>query len=298
MNIFSVGLWDWGGSGYFLSQAVTKYTEHTSRAFRKEPSRLEFPADITELTQQKFREMWNWADVIHIHDALGMGKMKKLPPKPIVITYHGANYRSNPERFHRRDQRQNWLGTIASPDLTVYGLPLLSNCRPDLGPLVNPAPEFTVVHAPTKRHTKGTTGVIKACEKLKVRLLLIENIPWKDCIRLKGQGHILVDQFRYGYGNNAVEAWSMGMPVIADAEEEIIQRLELLFGELPFFRPEEDLTDAIEALRTDKALYDKYAALGHRHYCQYHKPVVVAEKAVMFYEHALDAFNRRHGRAG
>lgn len=296
MNIFSVGAWDWGGSGYFLSQAVTKYTEHTSRALRKERSKLEFPMDMTGLTKEEIRRWWNWADVIHVHDALGIGKMK-LPPKPIVVTYHGTKYRQNPERHNRKDERQNWMSTVATPDMLSFGLPVLQNCRPDLGRYINPAPEFTVVHAPTKRVSKGTAGVIKACEKLKVRLLLIENIPWKECIRLKGQGHVLIDQFRLGYGSNAIEAWSMGMPVISDAEEELIPYFEQQFDEIPFFRVEHDLTDAIEALRTDKELYKKYAELGHHHYCQYHKPEVVAQKAVGFYQQALDAFNERHGIA-
>lgn len=294
MNVFSIALWDWGGSGYFLSQAVSKYTEHTSRAYRKEKSKLEFPADFTAMTPGELRERWSWADVIHAHDAMGMGKMKKLPPKPVVISYHGGRFRKNPDWFHRRDARQNWLGVVATADLMQFGLPFLPNCRPELGQYIDPAPEFTVVHAPTNRLFKGTAGVIKACDRLKVRLLLLEHLPWKECIRLKGQGHVLIDQFRFGYGNNAIEAWSMGMPVIGDVEEELVDQFEELFGELPFYRPETDLEDAIEALRTDKALYDKYALLGRQHYLKWHKPEVVAQKAVEYYQQALDAFKKRH----
>lgn len=298
MKIFSVGQWDWGGSGYFLSQAVTRHTPHASRAFRREHSKLEFPSDITEMSDKAFREMWEWADVIHVHDVLGMKRRMKLSPKPVVITYHGGRYRTNPDRYHRRDDRQHWLGTVATPDLTSFGLPLLQNCRPDLGDSVNPSPEFTVAHAPTNRAYKNTPDVIKACKELNVRLLLIERTPWKECVRLKGQAHVLIDQFRLGYGNNAVEAWSMGMPVISDADEEHLPLFEQLFGELPFYRPKYKLADAIDALQHDHELYDKYAQLGHHHYCMYHAPEAVAARAVTFYEQAIYNFKHRHGRSG
>lgn len=289
MNILSVAKWDWAGCGYFLSEAINKHTDHHSRAVRAVDSTLGFPHDLQKLTGQRLKLLWDWADVIHIHDEPGF-VIKKLPPKPTVITYHGTRYRKGYRSYHGRDRKRKWLGTVATPDLTRLGLPWLPDCRPDLMQYVDPADEFTVVHAPTKRKVKGTERVIEACKNVGVKLDLIEGVPWEECLTRKGRGHLVIDQFELGYGCNAIEAWAMGLPVIASGSLEVLGAMRDQFGSfasLPFLGPVDSVESAIEHLRDNDKAYGLWSRIGNDHYQKWHSEKAVAATAVKIYERAL-----------
>ena len=183
-----------------------------------------------------------------------------------------------------------WLITVATPDLTRFGPPLLPDCRPDLSQYRNLGNEFTVVHAPTKRTVKGTERVIAACKKVGVKLDVIENVPWKECMRRKGLGHLLIDQFEDGYGCNAIEAWSMGVPVISDGNDAIIDAIFGTFNGIPFVRPYSTLEETIKTLRDDRDAWTRAAAAGHQHYLEYHSYEAVSELAIWVYEKAIEHF--------
>lgn len=286
MKIFSVSKNDWAGCGYFLSQAINEHTEHHSRAYRKAPSRFSFPYDLTGLTGQRLRLLWNWADVIHIHDVAGF-EVVKMPPKPVVITFHGTKYRNNPEAYHKLARHYGWLATVATPDLTRFGLPWLPDTRPDLSHLYNPADEFTVCHAPSKRDVKGTQRVIAACKQAGVKLDLIENVPWEECIARKAKCHLLIDQFELGYGCNAIEAWSLGTPVIADGTPDALQAIITQFDYLPFS------TQPFYNMVRDRDWRADWAETGRVHYLHWHSPWKVAEWAVDFYLRAIQEWRGR-----
>ena len=85
---------------------------------------------------------------------------------------------------------------------------------------VRPEPGATTInigHAPTNRQAKGSDDIIAAVQALQhdfpVELVLIENLPHREAIRLKAQCHIFVDQIGdLGYGINSLEALAMGIP--------------------------------------------------------------------------------------
>lgn len=286
IKVLSLAQWDWAGCGYFLSEAVNQCTPHHSRASRTEQSTLKFPHDMEVLSGKNLRSLWKWADVVHVHDAMGYNKIK-LPPKPTVITYHGTRYRIDPDYYHRMDKERGWVGSVATADLTMFGLPLLPDCRPDLSQYVCPDDEFTVIHAPTKRDVKGTESIIEACKKLNVKLDLIEHAPWEECMQRKGKGHLLIDQFELGYGCNAIEAWSMGIPVIANGTPDIILAMDECFSPLPFLRPVDGLAETIDRLKWDGELHCLWSDVGHEHYKQWHSPEAAAEIAANLYRQAV-----------
>lgn len=72
-------------------------------------------------------------------------------------------------------------------------------------------------HAPTNRKAKGSQQIITAIKELEsefsVELRVIENVSYKEALRLKSQCHIFVDQIGdLGYGINSLEALAMGIP--------------------------------------------------------------------------------------
>lgn len=299
LKIFSTSKNDWAGCGHFLSGAINQETDHHSRAARKEPSDLGFPYDLQGLTGQRFKVLHRWADVIHIHDAPGWN-MRVVASKPTVVTYHGTRYRRGWKSYHEQIVNRGWIGTVSTPDLTRFGLPLLPDVRPDLSDRVTDKHDtFTVCHAPTKRDVKGTRAVIAACERLGVKLDLIENEPWSECIERKSRCHLLIDQFVLGYGCNAIEAWAMELPVIADGNHDALKAITNQFDYLPFCLPEPSLEDAIARMRDDEIWAQDWADTGRAHYFEYHSPWKGAERAVSFYERAIAAHKnvkkRRYG---
>ncbi len=80
-------------------------------------------------------------------------------------------------------------------------------------------PEKTIKigHAPTNRLAKGSDRIIAVINALKseysVELVLIENLPHEQAIRMKSECHIFVDQIGdLGYGINSLESLAMGIP--------------------------------------------------------------------------------------
>jgi glycosyltransferase involved in cell wall biosynthesis len=111
LKVLQVGEWDYAGCGYFLAQAL-KVAGHESRVVRWAVSALQFPVDIVGPTDKEFLELWQWADVIHIHDALRRLAIS-LPPKPTVITHHGTVYRRSPQAIYDLAKGKGWLATVA-----------------------------------------------------------------------------------------------------------------------------------------------------------------------------------------
>lgn len=76
-----------------------------------------------------------------------------------------------------------------------------------------------IVHAPSKRGTKGTKYILHAINKLSkvydFNFELIENIPHKIAIEKYANSDIFIDQLiGGGYGSASVEAMALGKPVI------------------------------------------------------------------------------------
>lgn len=288
MKIFSISKNDWAGCGYQLSEAINACTDHHSIAARFEESVLHFPYELMGLTGQRVRRLINWADVVHIHDT-GFNLPQRIG-KPVVITHHGTRFRRTPKPYIKQAQMYGWLITVATPDLTILGPPLLPDCRPDLSEYRKPNDEFTVAHSPTKRDVKGTEQVIRACKQLRVKLDLIENMSWMKCIKRKGRAHLVIDQFKLGYGCNAIEAWSMGIPVISNGSDDVIAAISKQFGYIPFVVPDSTLEHTIARLRDDREAWADAASVGHQHYLNHHSPEAVSKLAVWAYEQVIERY--------
>lgn len=150
-----------------------------------------------------------------------------------------------------------------------------------------------IAHAPTNRAIKSTEHVIAAVDRLRseghdVELDLIEGVNWDTCLERKAKADIYFDQVILGYGNNAIECWGMGIPVIAGAAPATLAEMERRFGELPFYNATEaTIYDAIKALVLDPELRAEYAAKGLAHVRRFHDEAVVVEQLKAIYQRAV-----------
>jgi len=306
VNILSITDKDHAACAYFLAQAVNRYTEHTCRAVRRmtiDRGYIHYPTDIAAPPEREVLDMWAWADVVHIHDNNPWRKLCK-PPKPTVISYNGSMYRRNRGHLDRRDADKGWISTCTTLNVKLLSgrLRWLPCCRPNLSSYRDPADGFLVVQAPTKRQYKQTDQVIACLEGLAdkgVTYDIIERASWEECLQRKGQAHVLVDQFDTGIGCNAVEAWLMGIPVVAGCTDAHAAEFEREVGYVPFTRVSAryegndthvnagELRRVLLRLKGDVGFYAAEVARGARYVKTFHTPGAVAARAVALYEEAL-----------
>jgi hypothetical protein len=156
-----------------------------------------------------------------------------------------------------------------------------------------------VVSAPTNRDYKSTAALelaVKAlqAEGLPVDLVLVEGKPWAECMAIKATADIYFDQVILGYGCNAVEAWGMGIPVIAGAQPWTLNKMTELWGGLPFYSAtEQTIADAIRDLVQSADLRAEYAAKGMAHVRTYHDEKPALERLVELYMETVTGDVRR-----
>ena len=303
VKILQIGQCDFANAGYFLAEAINRTTDHMARSVRYARGGLGFPYDILNPDEKKLRRWWQWADVIHIHDKPGPLPLG-MTNKPTVITHHGSWYRAKPMHYNSIAQASGWVATVATVDLTRFGLPLLPDTRPNLSQYSERSDQFTVAHSPTGRDKKRTDVVIAACKKVGVPLDIIEGTPWRQCIERRSRAHVVADQLTNGFGCTAIESMMCGQPVIAGADS--IEKLRgiraAIDGELPVIlsSPDvDDLAEQIARLRDDHEHYAHMVEVGHEYVNRVHSYEAVAEKALEFYRKAmsLHASRRWHVKA-
>jgi glycosyltransferase involved in cell wall biosynthesis len=169
--------------------------------------------------------------------------------KTVIVTFQGCDVRPFSHCFCRRQECAATTGYrqmaadralryadrvfYLNPDLTSWlpgarFLPYASFDPHSVQP-VEPVEsgEMVVVHAPTDRAVKGTRHVIEAVASLQaegvpIRLVLLERMTREQIMQEMAAADVVVDQLLLGwYGGIAVEAMSLGKPVVAGIDEAI-----------------------------------------------------------------------------
>ena len=287
MNILQLATVDNGGGAWFLKDALDRHTDHECRAVRMYQSKLRYPHDILAPLQSEINELYDWADVVHLHDESGgliFAQWQKRP-KPVVITYHGSRYRRLHEAQNEVCKARGWRVTVSTLDLTAWGAEWLPTPRRDLYKFWNPGQKFTVVHAPTDRKRKRTDEVVEALPDV----ALVEGQTYADCLVEKAKAHVLVDGWLYGYGNNSTEAWAFGMPSVCGAIPVVRELMLDAWGYLPFAEATvENLGNVVEELRLDALFYNEVQDRGREHFMRYHHAPAVAARLLDLYERVMD----------
>lgn len=261
--------------------------------------------------------MWEAADVIHLNNRPeAFDRFDDGHGKPVLLHHHGAKFRTDPDAMLTLAARRGWTQAASTLDLaeiapdiitwlpTAYDLDALATLRREYRRQEDGV--VRVAHAPTFRTLKGTAALERAIvqlqdEGLPVELDIIEQVSWAECLRRKAAADVFVDQLLLGYGCNAIEAWGMGLPVIAGVDPERAasmnhpipattrgRMLAEFGGVLPFYEASEDsLVDALRSLVTDPALRDEYSLRGLEHVARFHGQLPSIERLVALYKRVL-----------
>lgn len=132
--------------------------------------------------------------------------------------------------------------------------------------------EIRIGHAPTSRQAKGSGRIISTIRELReqhpVKLILIENLPHDQAIKLKSQCHIFVDQIgNLGYGINSLEALAMGIPTCSC----LAPGFEKVYPDHPFVVIDEhNIKDALLSLVQNAGLRERRRKSGREWVKKYH----------------------------
>jgi hypothetical protein len=294
---------DTGGQAYRIKRAFDRHhPEVAVRAMAVSPTYLAYPSDLmlydvgTPLAQRLYSE----ADVVHLNNSVvGLRRLGMTRDKPMVIHHHGTQFRQDHARLLRDAPDATHLVSTIDLETLESGTTWLPSPF-DLDELAalrlreyEPSRVLRIVHAPTDRTIKSTALLVKAVARLRARqrrveLDLIENAPWRECITRKARADIVFDQVVLGYGNNAVEAWGMGIPVVAGIDDAAVPGTRELmmerFGRLPFYEATEGTIEArLDELVHSVALRAEYGALGQAHARRWHDDRVVADQLLRVY---------------
>ncbi len=131
-----------------------------------------------------------------------------------------------------------------------------------------------IVHAPSKRSSKGTDFVIGAINRLKerypeVELILVEGKTQEEAKAIYATADIVVDQLLIGtYGVFSVESMALGKPVVTYITDAMKERLP---EELPIVSASVDTVEsALESLICNARLRHDLGVKGRRYAETYH----------------------------
>lgn len=239
-------------------------------------------------TPAEDREAFDWADVVVVHnDADVVRRITPNPDKPVIVHHHGTQFRSNPEIMWARGSAIGARQVVSTVDLLLSvpegekaeWMPQIVSLRTmalhvELAAL-EPRDRLVVTHAPTDKRVKGTAYIQRAMRPKRgaAQFDLIYKEPWFQCLARKARSDVFVDQLHLGYGNNAIEAWAMGLPVIAGAPERVLERMGAEWGALPFLVATPETVGArIGELIADPVLRRYWGDKGRAHVDRYHAP--------------------------
>jgi len=168
----------------------------------------------------------------------------------------------------------------------VYLLPL----RIDVGKFIPKYPESTdeicIVHAPSKRKTKGSQYILKAIDNLssryKIKFILIEGVPNSELKKIIMESDIVIDQLIIGsYGMYSIESMAMGKPTVCYLREDLIDK----FPEIPpiYNANINNIEEKLEELITDYSLRYDLGKRGRKYIEEFHDSRKIAKKALEIY---------------
>lgn len=301
---------DTGGMGIRIKRAFDRHggPEWQARAVRASENFIAYPADVEtyRVPRSEVRKLYEQADVIHHSNSLeALARYGRGVAKPSVVTYQGTAFRTVPQNFLREAARHAAVQTVSTIDLLTLAPDVLRWSPHPIDITAMQAlradalerPELIVVHhSPTNRRVKSTQAFMEAMDRLesqdkRVRRQLVEGVRWDENLRLKARCDIMYDQLILGWGTNALEAWAMGIPVIAATEFSRVRSkmVDIIGPDLPCYEATGDtLYDALRTLINEPELRAAYGQRGLDYVARFHAEPVAVERLKGFYMDALE----------
>jgi hypothetical protein len=250
------------------------------------------------------RDMYRAADVVHLRNTMrGWQQQDEGSGKPILLHHHGTLYRDSHQRVSELARQVGALEVASTVDLCllepgVVWLPSpyegsdLARLRADSRVELHDDGVLRVAHLPTNAKVKNSGAVLAALRQLQDeghRLEIITNVDakgvarhvsWRTALWQKAKADVYVDQLELGYGNNAVEAWGMGIPVVAGVADPAVRDDMLArWGTLPFApATPESVYLVLRRLVESRAMREEYASVGGLHFSRWHEAGVVVHQ--------------------
>jgi hypothetical protein len=295
--------------------AADKYGGLDIRSVHKVSHYFDFPADIlwTRKTEPLIRDLVEEADIIHLNNSYRPAQRFHVQ-KPMLLHHHGTLFRNNPEHMLGVARSRRMTQAVSTIDLQ-RSAPDLLHWLPsayDIDALVafgkkhqrEPDGRVRIVHCPTNRALKHTGLFLSVVaelqtEGLPIDLELVENRTWEESLKAKARADILFDQLMFGYGCNSIEAWALGKPVITGADDWTEDRMQALWGGLPYYRATQDtLKDDVRLMVDSADLRSEVAAKGMAHIRRYHDERPALERLAELYAMSIVSYNGpRHASA-
>jgi hypothetical protein len=285
---------------------------HASEAYFEFPADIRWmPRRHGHPNNALVQQLADECDVIHLnnsHHAYNRLRMHRLR-KPALLHHHGTLFRNHPDGLLLAARQFHMLQCVSTIDLqrrapdllhwlpTAYDLDALMAIREQVmgkrpkvprvdrsfGSEWEPQPQrdpsiVRIVSCPTNREIKSTDALEAAvsqlqAEGLPVELVIVTGRPWAESLVAKATADIYFDQVGLGYGCNAIEAWGMGIPVVAGADPWTLARMrkEWNTDTLPFMEATEStIRLMLKALIVSSEARAFYADLGMAHVQKYH----------------------------
>ena len=306
---------DTGGVGSAISRAFARHKPQWSVRFvRRSDNYIRYPFDIEWLPGEADDEvmaLWRQADLIHHFEK--WVRLDGWIDKPKVLHHHGSAFRRSPQAWITEARKYGATTICSTMDIVSfapaemawvpnpYDLDMLATIRAET---YRPCRALRIAHAPTNRNGKSTAAFLAACNRLsqerEIAVDLIERTTWAECLTRKAAADIYYDQVLTAYGNNATEAWGMGIPVIAGVQPERATLLGIpvpsatrdrmldAWGGIPFVEAtEETIYEALKLL-SDPDARRVWADRGLAHVRRWHDEREVVRRLSSIYEGALD----------
>ena len=234
--------------------------------------------------------------------------------KRVVFTFHGTDVRKrsvhmaeDPWSFYRfgdvesdEERIDKALAVIRTyAQQLIIASPLNFSMVPDAVyvPKIVEVARFTsigpprrqrplIVHAPSRRATKGTEFVLRGLEELERRgawfeFRLVENVPHAELAEIYEQADVIVDNLLLGDCEvSSLEAMALGKPVVTRIRDQV----RAAHPDLPVVSADPDsFVDAIEPVVREASLRATLGEKGRAYVERNHAPEVVAAKLVPMY---------------
>ena len=263
-----------------------------------------------ERTLFAFRDFINWPDVaaaihrhglrdfdiVHLDGGLDFTRDARYVEsvraggKHVVCFYHGTDLRNrglvrNVDRLTELRLTSEWDLLEFDPRLEYLYLPFETSHYGDRTYQFHHP--IRIGHA-SRNIFKGTEQIVSAVNRLKqkhaVELILLQDLPHAEALRLMNECDIFVDQLTnaggWGYGMSSVEALAMGLPVVTNIPPQMMAQL----GEHPFIQADsQTIADVLERLITDQHLCRALSLVGQKWVRARHDVKVVGDQLYAYY---------------
>lgn len=277
---------DPAGMGLAFTNAINRYSEHTCRLITTaERYGFDYEKDIhiPDIEDDDFGEveqLLRGADIFHFHvlqdenSHLGPLVIRDyIRGKKILHHHHGhPDFIINANIYNEKYRRLKRKVVVSTPDLlkVVQGAKWVPNLVPihDVHFLPRyddslPQDVIKVCQSPTRKYHKHTRELKATLEKLRekypqVETVIIEKLPYVECLEVKRTCHIIFDHMRGWFGIASLESLSQGKPVVAGLDKWNLRCIREFTGsdEMPWIiaRDQDKLEEKLEGLITDSSL--------------------------------------------